>query len=207
MAVNWWHPPERVTSLPPSQRVAFGLVCAEHVLPSFELQVQAYPASLPPSLSIEDYKDCIDAFWAWIPYAGTGLPQCITEDDAYHAYSGLIEGLPFIVTNAYGILWCARNSFYSVQDCVSAGEQALEVVAELIPFFISPRSGSDDPDEDAELQAEWEKAVAAHELARLESRAQADAFEALTAGANPGEVRVAGQAVGQEIAAWTVQEL
>lgn len=56
-----WLPPEGVTSLAPLQRVAFGLVCAEHLYPSFALQVRAYPASLPAdALSPSEYRVCLD---------------------------------------------------------------------------------------------------------------------------------------------------
>lgn len=198
---------EELARLSAAARVAFGVVCAEHVLPSLELQVQACPGTLPAGLSLARYRDCVDALWAWIPIAGDTIPGCVTEQDALEAEEDFPiegpEGLWYVVASAYSALFYAISSYEQPEVCVSASHCVLETLYLMVQEMLGPRSGSDDLYEDASLEAEYRKAKYTHELVRLARTAQREAFEALAAGAAPGGLREPARAVGQQIASWT----
>lgn len=212
MAVSsWWEPPAEVVRLAPRQRVAFGLVCAEHVRPSFESQVHAHPASLPAGgPSITEYQRYLELLWAWVPNPEEGIPECLTEEEALEAEAGTLEGLVFLVAEAISILCYARSSYAVPEHAVSAGRCAFGIVDELVQALMGPRPIPSYPlsiEEDARIWGEREDAVAGHELVRIEKEAQADAVEALAAGGSMAELRDRAQAVGRQIAEWTARLL
>lgn len=197
---------EELARLPAVARVAFGVICAEHLLPSLELQAQACPGTLPAGLSLARYRDCVDALWAWIPVADHTIPGCVTRQDALEAEDLLVEGpegLWYVASNAPVALYYAMSCYEQPEDCVSAGNRVLETLYRMVQEMLGPRSGSDDRDEDARLVAEHRRAEHTHELLGVARTAQREAFEALAAGAAPGDLREPARAVGQQIASWT----
>lgn len=198
---------EALARLPAAARVAFGLICAEHLLPSLELQVQACPGTLPPGLSLARYRDCLDAMWAWIPAADDAIPECVTEQDALEAEEDFPiegpEGLWYMVSDAYSALFYARSSYEQPESCMAAKDCVFETLHLMVQEMLGPRPGSDDRSEDAGLESAYRRAKHSHELVRLARTAQREAFEALAAGVAARDLREPARAVGAQIASWT----
>lgn len=209
-----WLPPEGVASLAPLQRVAFGLVCAEHLYPSLERQARAQPAALASvDLSIADFRDCLDAMWAWVAGGGDGPPpDCITGQHADEAELGQgAEELGFLVADAVAALWSARTAYEDPEGCIASGWATLESAGALVEELLGPRPAPSSPGgvrEESQVFIERREAVATHELVELVRSAQAEAVAALANGsADAVELREPAQAVGARIAEWTAQVL
>lgn len=205
-----WDAPEGVESLAAPQRVAFGLVCAEHVRPSFELQAHACPASLPEdALSIVDYGHCLEAMWKWLDSGERTMPTCISEEQVLAAESrGEMEGLASFVEQAHVILWYATSSYNNRSDCADAGHRVLEAVGGLVEELLGPRPTPPTLVTVHESASSWmarEEAIASHELVRIERGAQAEAVAALRGGTRPADLREPAQAVGRQIAEWAAR--
>lgn len=204
-----WDPPEDVTALSAAQRVAFGLTCAEHLYPSFALQVRTHPASLPTgALSPSEYRVCLDALWAWLGHRDGAIPDCITEEHGIAAERAEPEGLHVLVTNAVHILQAARNSYEQSQHCQAAGGLTLNTVGDLADALLGPKPDPPPPvtiAEDKRIEYERLDAMARHEVVQTERAAQAEAVAALANGADPAELAEPAQQVGARIAEWAAQ--
>lgn len=204
IALSWWRPPLRFTTLPAPRRLTFGLACVEHLLPSLELQAAAHPGSLPEGLSVAAFRDCLDALWAWQPAGPEPPPRCLTEDDAYAAGRGVPAGLAFLAGDAYAILWFARSSYDDPLDLAAAARVAHAAAVTLVDELIDARGGGA---ERARREAEPPDALARHELPAIAARAQDETYEALAAGADPRDLRAPARAVGRQLATWTARLL
>lgn len=210
---------EELALLPAAARVAFGLICAEHLLPSLELQIEACRGSLPAGLSLARYQSCLDMLWGWLAAADGPPPTCITEQDADTAEGeiegpdqeagtaeGEIEGpagLWYLVSDAFVALWYARSSYDRPTDCGSAGRRVFATLYWMVEELLGPQPRDEDLHKEAELNARRQAAKDAHGMVRLARTAQQEAFEALTAGVPTGALREPARAVGQQIASWT----
>lgn len=207
MAVTlpWWEPPARVGELAPGPRMGFALACAEHIVPSFDLQAQEYPESVPPGLSPATVHSCLERLWAWLDREEGPLPQCIDEDvlDPETA----VQGLAFLVEDACSVLVYAPRAYTDPEQCAIAGHIVLTTVDELVQGLLGPHPHSRDRQRDAQLRAQWEEDIAAHDLVRAERVAQAEAYEALARGAVPTDLRGPAQQMGQVMATWTTRLL
>lgn len=207
-----WDPPADVAALGAAQRVAFGLACAEHLYPTFALQVRAHPASLPPqALSPAAYRRCVDLMWAWLASAEPAMPACISEQQVSATETmDKLTPLAILVEDAHVTLWYARGAYAKPQDCINGGQSALEAVGDVVETLLGPRPDpavSAEIDEELRICHERREAVATHELAELERAAQAETVEALTSDADPVELREPAQAVGARLAEWAAQVL
>ena len=197
--MNWWEPPSEVRDLLPAQRVGFGLACAEHILPSFDLQARAYPATVPPAtLSPAMLHACVEALWAALEVEGSRLPECVTEEHALAAGSDeVVDGLAFLVDDAFAIVYYARQSWEDAVACVNTGQRALDTINQMLLSILVPH-GTGYPDDEA---------VAGHPLFQLERQAQAEAVAGLTAGEPYTAIRAGARSAGEQIAATTASLL
>lgn len=206
-----WDAPDGVESLAAPQRVGFGLVCTEHIRPSFELQVHAHPASLPPgTLTVSEYRACVEALWSWLSGGEDRIPGCVREQHVDEAETGGAGGLSFLVRSAFSALWYTRDSYDSAEHCVYPAQEALEVAGGLVEEFLGPRPhppGPAEVREEAGLAAEHHETITYHELVEMERTSQAQTVAALRAGASPAELRAPAEVVGHQIAEWTARLL
>lgn len=209
-ALAWARPPDDITRLGARQRVALGLACAEHLVPSLVLQTAAHLRSLPPDLSSDSFRECLSRLWAWLPTGEATVPSCIGDGDARAAHDTPYEGSGFIVFNAYSALWSASRSYADPEAAKWAAAHALEVAGVIAEGILGPRPQPPPPltvGESAVLSLEWEEAVARHHVVRLEVAAQTAALEALRSGVDLSALREPAQAVGRQVASYAARLL